>query len=92
MFLQGDLQSLFDALYHIGAIDPVLKLDWEIITADMSKNPFVCEQIFSEINNCVGNKDLLMQKLSRLDEKYLHFVAIEVAREYCEFQERKVLH
>ena len=29
MFLQGNLQIVFDALYHLGVIDPVLKLDWK---------------------------------------------------------------
>ena len=28
MYLQGDLQKVFDALYDIGVIDPVLKKNW----------------------------------------------------------------
>ena len=28
MYLQGDLQTVFDALFHMGIIDPVLELDW----------------------------------------------------------------
>lgn len=28
MYLQGNLQAVFDALYHMGVIDPVLEMDW----------------------------------------------------------------
>ena len=39
MFIQGNLQVVFDALYSVGAIDPVLGMDWEIINSEMSKSP-----------------------------------------------------
>ncbi|MEZ4872156.1 MAG: hypothetical protein R2827_07905 [Bdellovibrionales bacterium] len=28
MFIQGDLQTVFDALFNLGVIDPVLEEDW----------------------------------------------------------------
>ena len=92
MFLQGDLQTVFDALYTIGAIDPVLKLDWEKVTDEMLKNPQLCQKAFTEVNACRGDRDLLVQKLSRMETKSVNYIALEVAREFCEFQERKALH
>ena len=44
------------------------------------------------MNQCQGDKDMLMNKLRVLDEKSLVYLAMEVAREYAEFQDRKELH
>ena len=92
MFIQGDLQAVFDALYTIGAIDPVLNLDWETINSEMSKNPKHVHFVCASVNACQGNPSLLINTLKSLDEKSLHFVALEVAREFSEFQDRKELH
>ena len=92
MFLQGDLQAVFDALYSVGAIDPVLKLDWEQVTKEMMQNPQLLSSAFEQINACRGNKDLLVQKLHMMDTRSVNYVALEVAREFCEFQDRKELH
>ncbi len=92
MFIQGDLQAVFDALYTIGAIDPVLSMDWEAINNEMSQNPKHVNRVCASVNACQGDKSLLIHTLKNLDEKSLHFVALEVAREYSEFQDRKELH
>ncbi len=92
MFIQGDLQALFDALYEVGAIDPVLKMDWTQITQDMTKNQIQVTDAFRSINACSGDRELLVQKLKFLDGKALSYVAMEVAREFAEFQDRKELH
>ncbi len=92
MFLQGDLQAVFDALYTVGAIDPVLKLDWEEVTKEMMQDPHQLSMTFEQINACAGNKDLLIQKLHMMDSRFVNYVALEVAREFCEFQDRKELH
>ena len=92
MFIQGDLQAVFDALYTIGAIDPVLSMDWEAITAEMSKNPKHVHHVCQSVNACRGNKDELINTFNNMDEKSLHYVALEVAREFSEFQDRKELH
>ena len=92
MFLQGDLQQVFDALYTIGAIDPVLKLDWNEVTKEMMANPQILSDAFQTINGCRGNKDLLIQKLHMMDPRSVNYIAMEVAREFCEFQDRKDLH
>jgi hypothetical protein len=92
MFLQGDLQIVFDALYTIGAIDPVLKLDWNEVTKEMMANPQILSDAFQTINGCRGNRDLLVQKLHMMDPRSVNYIAMEVAREFCEFQDRKDLH
>lgn len=92
MFLQGDLQAVFDALYTIGAIDPVLKLDWEKVTSEMMQSPHMMSETFQKVNDCAGDRDRLVQMLHRMEEKFVNYVALEVAREFCEFQDRKELH
>lgn len=92
MFLQGDLQSMFDALYTIGAIDPVLKLDWAEVNKEMMANPQILSDAFQSINSCRGNRDLLVQRLHMMDQRSVNYIAMEVARELCEFQDRKELH
>ncbi len=94
MFIQGNLQALFDALYEIGAIDPVLKMDWSLINEEMSRkqNKKIVNQAFRMINACEGDRELMIQKLKFMDEKSLNYLAMEVAREFAEFQDRKELH
>ncbi|MFZ3228672.1 MAG: cytochrome [Pseudobdellovibrio sp.] len=92
MFIQGDLQAVFDALYTIGAIDPVLHMDWEKINSEMTNNPQKVHHVCQTVNACGGDQQKLIQTLNSLDQKSLHFVALEVAREFSEFQDRKELH
>lgn len=92
MFLQGDLQTVFDALYAIGAIDPVLKMDWNQVTKEMEANPQEVLLACRQMNACFGDKDLMVKKLVSMDKQSIHYVALEVARELCEFQERSILH
>ena len=92
MFIQGDLQVVFDALYTIGAIDPVLNADWSQINKEMMKKPHVVQHLCGALNACAGDKSLLVKTLLNMDKRSLEFVAIEVAREFSEFQERTELH
>ena len=91
-FLQGNLQALFDALYTVGAIDPVLKMDWSQVTAEMMKDYKVMQNAVNVINACDSDPKLLIEKMHALDVKSLNFIAVEVAREFAEFQDRKELH
>ncbi len=92
MFIQGDLQAVFDALYSVGAIDPVLGMDWEKINSEMNSSPQLVSIACASINACAGDKRLLVETLKKFEPKLLNFVALEVAREFCEFQDRKELH
>jgi hypothetical protein len=92
MFIQGDLQAVFDALYTVGAIDPVLSMDWEKINSEMNQQPHLVKNACASINSCRGDQKLLVEALNSLDQKLLYFVALEVAREFSEFQDSKELH
>ena len=92
MFIQGDLQAVFDALYSIGAIDPVLSADWQKINREMSSKPKLVNHLCDSINLCSGNRNKLIKTLLDMDKMSLEFVAVEVAREFSEFQDRKELH
>lgn len=92
MFIQGDLQAVFDALYTIGAIDPVLQADWEKLNCEMNSNPRVVHNICHSINSCSGDRKKIIETLLGMDQKAVSFIALEVAREFSEFQDRKELH
>ena len=91
MFLQGNLQNVFDALFAIGAIDPVLKMDWSEVTQEMAREPKKLKLAFASVNACANDYQGLIQILTQMDKKSVSFVAMEVAREYCEFQDRSNL-
>jgi hypothetical protein len=92
MLLQGDLQAVFDALYTIGAIDPVLKMDWNDVNQRMTKSPAKLDQAVRILNACSGDRDELIKSLNSLDSESVQFIALEVAREFSEFQDRQSLH
>lgn len=92
MFLQGDLQAVFDALYVMGAIDPVLQMDWAQLTKEMAQQPERVKSVVEMVNACRGDREMLIQKFNSLEKKAVHYIALEVAREFSEFQDRKELH
>ncbi len=92
MYIQGDLQAIFDALYTVGAIDPVLKQDWEALVHEMGTQRDSVNQAFSTVNACHGNRHELIHHFQRMDQKTLYYIAMEVAREFSEFYERQTLH
>jgi len=92
MFIQGDLQAVFDALYTVGAIDPVLKMDWSAITTEASKNQVLMNAAITALNNCAGDRQSLVLKLNALEPRVVNFIAVEVAREFAEFSSRSELH
>jgi hypothetical protein len=70
----------------------VLKLDWENVTRQMESHPHRVKEVCGVVNKCNGNIDLIIQNLHMMDPQAVQFVALEVAREFCEFQDRKELH
>jgi len=95
MFIQGDLQAVFDALYTVGAIDPVLKMDWAEITQSAQKDQGKFNEAILAINGCSGNREaltLLMQRMNLVEPNVIHYIAVEVAREFAEFTSRSELH
>lgn len=92
MFIQGDLQAVFDALYSVGAIDPVLNADWKAISEEMKSRPDAYASAMKIVNDCRGDQRQLVEKLAALDTRTVNFIAVEVAREFAEFTDRKSLH
>lgn len=91
MYLQGNLQLVFDALFTIGAIDPVLKMDWQKVSAEIDREPQRLHSICQMVNSCT-DLNRMVEILKTTDSKSLNFLALEVAREFCEFQDRETLH
>ena len=89
MFIQGDLQTVFDALYNLGIIDPVLKADWSATEDQIKKHPKKLKDIINVTNACRGDIQALTYQLNQFDQESLHFLALEVAREFVDFETRK---
>ncbi len=92
MFIQGNLQIVFDVLYQMGVIDPVLKLDWQEEFHRLESNPNLLSPIIEVVNSCQNDTELLLHRLHKCDEKTLHYLAMEVAREFADFYARTELH
>jgi len=92
MLLQGDLQKVFDALYHLGVIDPVLELDWNQEFAEIAEDPMSLSEIIKVVNESHGDHEDLMEQLQPFAVKDLSHLAMLVAQELASFQAERVLH
>ncbi len=92
MYLQGNLQAIFDALYHMGVIDPVLEMDWSQALDQMPEHVDEFFRIVSVANTCQDDMEELMSNLKKFDQRTLSYLAMEVAREYADYHSRETLH
>ena len=92
MYLTGDLQMVFDALYTLGVIEPLLKKSWKEKYSDMSDNQDQVNRVMHTANNCQSSAEDLTRQLQFFDREILEFLAIEVAREFADFHQRKEVH
>lgn len=92
MFIQGNLQIVFDALYDMGVIDPVLDLDWKSALDELPKHYDNFHSAIGIVNTHQGDLTDLITQLRSFDEKTLGYVAMEVAREFADFHSREELH
>ena len=92
MLLQGDLQAVFDALYHLGVIDPVLDMDWKEIMNEVPEFDAELYEVVAVANSCESNVQSLIEKLERFSEATLCYLAMEVAREFADFHSRDIIH
>lgn len=92
MYLQGNLQIVFDALYELGVIEPVLQMDWQGALKEMNRDPYRLFEVMSVVNTNQVDRDQLMMKLEMFDEKILSYLAMEVAREFADFHSRNEVH
>lgn len=92
MYIQGNLQSVFDALYQMGVIDPVLEKDWAQALDEISEYQEDVNEVVRVVNSHQDDVDALVEELSKFDEKTLEYLAMEVAREFADFHARTDLH
>ncbi len=92
MYLQGNLQAVFDALYHMGIIDPVLEMDWGKALDQMPEYADDFFQVLSIANSYQDDMEMLMLSLKKFDQQTLSYLAMEVAREYADYHSRETLH
>lgn len=92
MFIQGNLQVVFDALYELGMIDPVLKMDWHVLNDEIVKAPEKLNHVIEEVNTCAGDISKLKAKFYNMDTELLNYLAMEVAREMADYYECKNIH
>lgn len=92
MYLQGNLQTVFDALYHLGVIDPVLEMDWSKAIEKMHEHAESFSRVMVVVNAHQGDVNELMGHLERFDGETLKYLAMEVAREYADYHSREALH
>lgn len=89
LHLQGKLQIIFDVLYNLGIIDPVLKMDWQAEFKNQNEYVRRADEAFEICNRHQDNPTKLQEELLLLDEKSLSILAMEVAREYAGFHSSK---
>ncbi len=83
--LQGDLQAVFDALYELGVIEPVLKMDWRTRLEEIEAGSPRLTRAVRIANECARDRKTLTARLAELDPGTLEILAMEVAREYAGF-------
>jgi hypothetical protein len=91
MYLQGNLQAVFDALYHMGVIDPVLEMDWGKALDEMNEYEDEFFQVLNVANEYQDDMQTLMVNLKKFNHQTLSYLAMEVAREYAEYHSREDL-
>lgn len=93
LHLQGNLQVVFDALYDLGIIEPVLEKEWREDLMEIEKGSPQLAHAVNIVNMFGHDSSLLATELGKLDRKSLEILAMEVAREYADFHSRqKELH
>ena len=92
MLLQGHLQTVFDALYDMGVIEPVLKMDWMDRLRELEGESTRLRGVARVIDDCGHDPARLQRELRKLDGRTLEFLAMEVAREYAEYHARTTVH
>ncbi|MCB0420940.1 MAG: cytochrome [Bdellovibrionales bacterium] len=92
MYLQGNLQAVFDALFHMGVIDPVLEMDWTEALEEMLSHEKDFQAVVHAANVYQFDVNRLMSELERFDERCLAYLAMEVAKEFADFHGREGLH
>lgn len=91
MYLQGNLQKVFDALFHLGVIDPVLEMDWSKALDEMETHWTEISEVMKVANQYQDDPEQLKIELAKFNQTTLGYLAMEVAREFADFHARETL-
>lgn len=90
--LQGSLQAVFDALYELGVIEPVLETDWRSGLSEIAAGSPHLDHAVNIVNSFGTNQTATIHELKRelgqLSRHTLEILAMEVAREFADFHSR----
>jgi hypothetical protein len=89
MHIQGDLQLVFDALYQMGVIEPLLKKDWTDSFHNIPKSDETFQAAVRTVNESTGSVREMITRLSDFDQQTLEYLAMEVAREFADYSTRQ---
>ncbi|MBT4760390.1 MAG: cytochrome [Bdellovibrionaceae bacterium] len=92
MYIQGDLQLVFDALYNLGVIDPVLDMDWSEAMNELPEYHDSLHLAVETVNKSGLDVNTLTKSLGQFDDQTLSYLAMEVAREFADFHSRQEVH
>lgn len=87
--LQGNLQLVFDALYQMGVIEPLLNTDWSERFNSIPKHDKNFQAAVQTVNESPGNVREMITRLSDFDQQTLEYLAMEVAREFADYSTRQ---
>lgn len=89
MYLQGNLDPLFNVLDSMNYIDDVLKLDWQSFLHKARPHRDECDQAVEVVNQCGSDLIKLEQALGKFSSLVLKYLAIEVGLEMLQCEQYK---
>ncbi|MBE8221173.1 MAG: hypothetical protein HAW60_00410 [Bdellovibrionales bacterium] len=92
MYLQGNLELLFNALDSMRCIDEVLQMDWKLFLHKAKPHKPECDKAVNIINSCDSDPIKLKKALSTFPSLVLKYLAIEVGLEMLECERYKNNH
>lgn len=93
MKICGDLKVYYDVLDEMGAIEPLLKNeDWHQLQEEKNAREDDFEELLTRINRLDSEKHKIKNILGCYDSQMILFFAMEVAKEFADFQNNKQCH
>lgn len=93
MKICGDLKIYYDVLDELGAIEPLLKNDnWDQLLEQKNARSNDFEELLCKLNKQENEKQQIKNILGCYDSQMILFFAMEVAKEFADFQNNKQYH
>ena len=83
LYLQGQLQVVFDALYELGVIDPVLQTDWSRAISELPRHRKDYEKALEIINTTQETVNDLIHHLKDLSPRSLSLCRNGCGKRVC---------